>query len=113
MNGKFVLTAFTIIIILSGTCGGAICSEHQPQFEKTIVLGTGMPESMAQFSEIAGIYAEAFKRLGYGFRLLSLPGERSLVDANSGYTDGEALRASYLDPNVYPNLIRVSEPVKV
>jgi hypothetical protein len=35
------------------------------------------------------------------------------VDANSGITDGEARRASYLDSHEYPNLIRVLEPVKV
>jgi polar amino acid transport system substrate-binding protein len=68
---------------------------------------------MAHFQEIAGIYSEAFKRLGYRFTLVSLPGERSLVDANSGVVDGEALRISHLDSHKYPNLIQVLEPVKV
>ena len=113
LNPKFILKIFSILIFLMGIYGDAFCSENQPEPEKTIVLSTAMPESMSHFPEIAGIYAEAFKRLGYGFRLVSLPGERSLVDANSGVVDGEALRISQLDSNKYPNLIQVLEPVKV
>ena len=113
MNAKFILRIFSILIILMGNFGDVVCSENQPEPEKMIVLSTGMPESMSHFPEIAGIYSEAFKRLGYRFRLVSLPGERSLVDANSGTTDGDAFRASYLDSHEYPNLIRVLEPVKV
>ena len=78
-----------------------------------MVFSTVTPESVLYFSELSGIYSEIFRRLGYRFRLVSLPGERSLVDANSGATDGEALRISYLDSYKYPNLIRVSESVKV
>ncbi len=113
MQCKIILIILSIIIFSLGTYGNGICSENQQEPEKTIVLSTGMPESMSHFPEIAGIYSEAFKRLGYRFRLVSLPGERSLVDANSGATDGEALRVSYLDSHKYPNLIQVSEPVKV
>jgi hypothetical protein len=112
-KGKIILIILSIVILSLGTYGNGNCSENLPEPEKTIVLSTGMPESMAHFPQISGIYSEAFKRLGYRFRLVSLPGERSLVDANIGATDGEALRISHLDSHKYPNLIQVLEPVKV
>lgn len=59
------------------------------------------------------IYSEAFKRLGYHFKLVNLPGERSMVDANSAVVDGEAARIASLDSNKYPNLIRVEESIFV
>jgi polar amino acid transport system substrate-binding protein len=113
MKGKFILIIFSIIIISSGTYGDAICSENQQEPEKTIVFSTIWPESLSSFHEMFLIYSEAFKRLGYNFKLVNLPGERSMVDANSGIVDGEAARIASLDSHKYPNLIRVEESIIV
>ena len=113
MRGKFTLIIYFIIISLLGTFGDAICSEKQKEPEKTIVFGTIIPESISFFNEMSLIYTEAFKRLRYNFKLVNLPGERAMVDANSGALDGEAGRIAYLDSNKYPNLIRVTESIIV
>ena len=113
MSSKSVQILFTVMIIYLGAHGDAACAEKRTEFENTIVLSTIAPESLSYFSELSEIYSEAFRRLGYRFRLVSLPGERSLIDANSGVVDGEAFRISYLDPHKYPNLIQVSEPIRV
>jgi polar amino acid transport system substrate-binding protein len=113
MNGKFILIIFFLAALLLGTYGDVFCSENQPQSEITIVFATIFPESVSFYKAMSLIYTEAFRRLGYHFKLVSLPGERAMVDANSGFVDGEAARISYLDSEKYPNLIRVPEPVIV
>jgi hypothetical protein len=61
MSDKSVMIIVSVIIIFLGAHGHAASANMQKVFEHTIVLSTGMPESMAHFPEIAGIYAEAFK----------------------------------------------------
>ena len=113
MKEKSILIIFAIIVISSGIYNDAFCSDNQPQLEKTIVFGTVFPKSAPFFNEMSLIYTEAFKRLGYHFKLVDLPGERAMVDANSGVLDGEAARIGYLESDNYPNLIRVAEPIIV
>ena len=111
MNAKFILIVFSFLIFSSGTFGDAIGSENQPVLEKTIVFGTIFTDSIPFYNEMLLIYTEAFSRLGCNFKLKNLPGERSMVDANSGALDGEAGRIAYLDLNKYPNLMRVGESI--
>ena len=113
MKAKFILIVFSIIIILSAAYGDAIGSENQPEPGKTIVFSTMFTESLSSFHGMLFVYSEAFKRLGWNFRLVSLPGERSIVDANSGAVDGEAARVAHLNSDNYPNLIQVPEPIMV
>ena len=51
---------------------------------------------------------EAFRRIGWDFRLVSLPSERSLQAADNGEVDGEGLRVAGLGGQ-YPNLVQVPE----
>ena len=113
MKGKFILVIISAIIISLGTHGHAICADKPQEPERTIVLSTMIPESLSSFHEMSSIYTEAFKRLGYHFKLVFLPGERAIVDANSGVVDGEAARIASLNSNKYPNVIRVEEPIIV
>jgi len=56
------------------------------------------------------LLTEAFDRIGYKFSMKTLPGKRSLQEANKGAFDGEAHRFAGLnDNNDFPNLIRVPE----
>lgn len=57
---------------------------------------------------LAQLAEEACKRVGVGFKLVSLPSERSLLAANQGEVDGEGLRVAGLEEN-YPHLLRVPE----
>ena len=66
---------------------------------------------MAIFPQLETLYAEAFRRLGYEFKLISQPGERAMIDANQGTVDGEAARIMNIDTGAYPNLLRVPHPI--
>jgi polar amino acid transport system substrate-binding protein len=57
---------------------------------------------------LAQLAEEACKRIGVGFKLVSLPSERSLLAANQGEVDGEGLRVAGLEED-YPHLLRVPE----
>ena len=86
----------------------------------TVVFGTAMAESPVLTLTIStnntphdrkalqALSAEAFRRAGVEFKLISLPSERSLHLANQGEVDGEGLRIAGLG-NQYPNLIQVPE----
>jgi polar amino acid transport system substrate-binding protein len=52
------------------------------------------------------VLTEAYKRMGINLKVLYLPGERSLVNANNGETDGELYRRAGIEQG-YPNLLRV------
>lgn len=56
------------------------------------------------------IAREAFARAGVAIEVSMLPGERALVNANSGLDDGDLLRIPGIE-KAYPNLIRIPEKV--
>lgn len=57
------------------------------------------------FDIIAG---EAFRRAGLRLKLVKLPAERALINANAGIEDGDLSRIAGLE-KTYPNLLRVPE----
>lgn len=63
------------------------------------------PDGKGFLDAVAG---EAFRRAGVRLRLVKLPAERALLDANAGIEDGELNRIAGLEAQ-YPNLIRVPE----
>ena len=54
------------------------------------------------------VASEAFRRAGTKLRLVKLPAERALLNANAGIEDGDLTRIAGLETQ-YPNLIRVPE----
>lgn len=54
------------------------------------------------------LYTAAFAKLGYSVEIVRLPAERSLMNANTGVDDGDALRVAGIEKR-YKNLVRVSE----
>lgn len=52
------------------------------------------------------IVREAYRRLGRELEVQAMPGERSLLSANSGETDAELYRKAGID-KLYPNLLMV------
>lgn len=56
------------------------------------------------------VASEAFRRAGLHLKLVKLPPERGLVNANAGIEDGELTRIAGLEVK-YPNLIRVPEKI--
>lgn len=87
--------------------GGSPVAANQP----TLVLNdpTDVP-----FTTKAGdglfdiIVGEAFRRAGLHLKLVKLPAERALMNANAGIEDGDLSRITGLEKN-YPNLVRVPE----
>jgi polar amino acid transport system substrate-binding protein len=102
------------IALLSGVFGFsgiANGTEKNLQDNQTIVFTTIFPPNMPFFSNMSAIYTEAFRRMGYGFKLISQPGERAMIDANQGVVDGDAGRIMNIDREKYANLIRVPLPI--
>jgi polar amino acid transport system substrate-binding protein len=56
------------------------------------------------------IFAEAFRRIGREVRIIHLPAERAILQADQGMNDGTFLRIAGQEKN-YPNLIRVPEKI--
>jgi len=54
------------------------------------------------------VAGEAFRRAGVRLRLVKLPAERALINANAGIEDGDMSRIAGLEAR-YPNLVRVPE----
>ncbi|MGB9128071.1 MAG: transporter substrate-binding domain-containing protein [Thiobacillus sp.] len=54
------------------------------------------------------VAGEAFRRAGVRLRLVKLPAERALLNANAGIEDGDLTRITGLEAH-YPNLVRVPE----
>ncbi len=79
--------------------------------EPTLVLSnpTAPPLTNAQGTGfIDQLLQEAARRVGVRVRLVSLPAERGLLNANAGIEDGDSNRIAGLERD-YPNLIRVPE----
>ncbi|MBF0495177.1 MAG: transporter substrate-binding domain-containing protein [Deltaproteobacteria bacterium] len=56
------------------------------------------------------VIMEACKRIGVGVKIIVLPSERALINANEGIDDGNFARISGIT-SLYPNLVRVPEEV--
>ncbi len=88
-----------------------VTSPAQASNETTLTLSdpTEAPYTTAAadgfFDKIAG---EAFRRAGFKLKLIKLPAERGLVNANDGVEDGDLSRIAGLEKS-YPNLVRVPE----
>jgi polar amino acid transport system substrate-binding protein len=105
------LISVSLLLMTSGFPGSVNGAGKPQQENQTIVFTTIFPQSMSFFSKMSTIYTEAFSRMGYGFKLISQPGERAMIDANQGTVDGEAGRISSIDKKKYGNLIMVPYPI--
>ena len=113
LPGRFLvyLMIVSLLSIPSGMPQHAGAAENSLPENQVIVFTTILPTTLSFFSEISAIYTEAFGRMGYGFKLISQPGERAMIDANQGAVDGEAGRVVSIDQDKYPNLMRVPYPI--
>lgn len=85
----------------------------RPAHTQAIVLNTANdpPNSTDDQAGICDrIMSEAFRRMGIPLKIVRLPSERALINANEGVDDGNFARVEGLD-KLYPNLIRVSEEI--
>lgn len=94
-----------ILLILAGIVPAVTCaeptlilnSENEPPFST--------PERDGYIDVIA---TEAFRRAGLKLKLIKVPAERALLNANAGIDDGDLTRIKGLE-KIYPNLVMVPE----
>lgn len=95
-----------IASVFVGLAGGVMAAEPP-----TLVLNDTndppftRPDQSGFLDAVAG---EAFRRAGVKLKLVKLPAERGLLNANAGIDDGDLTRIAGLDAQ-YPNLVRVPE----
>jgi polar amino acid transport system substrate-binding protein len=82
--------------------------------DPVLVLATGAREPLVSLPGQPGfveeVAREAFRRAGYGLRVVLLPTERALLNANAGIEDGDLYRAAGFEKD-YPNLVQVPRPL--
>lgn len=77
----------------------------------TINTAASSPYTKPDMTGLADrIISEAFRRTGYEIKIVSLPSERALINANAGIEDGNFIRVAGLN-KLYPNLIMVPEKI--
>jgi len=89
---------------------GARAADPAVLFEPSVRISTLALESDPTSQAVAKVMLEAYRRMGMEAYIVSMPGERSLVSANSGETDGELYRKAGIE-KTYPNLVMVPVPV--
>ncbi len=96
------LAGLSLLLALSGT---AVADRPVLVLNDTNEPPYTTPERDGFLDAIVG---EAMRRAGFELRLLKLPAERGLINANAGIEDGDMLRIAGLEKQ-YPNLVRVPE----
>ena len=82
-----------------------------PTLAETLVLNNATAPPLTNDDKtgfIDIVVGEAFRRVGLELKLIKLPPERALKNANDGIDDGDVNRIAGLE-KLYPNLIRVPE----
>jgi len=103
---KTLLATWLAVMLVAGAGAGTAHADlpvlvlndtNEPPF--TTIDGTGFVDAVA---------GEMFRRAGVRLRLVRLPAERGLLNANAGIDDGDLVRIAGLEAH-YPNLVRVPE----
>jgi len=101
---KIIFKVYTLLLLAqSGYCLA----------ESVLTLSTyaGPPLSNSNQSGFYDqVLNEAFSRAGHKIKIIQLPAERSLINANEGIVDGDFVRISGLSA-LYQDLIRVPEKI--
>ncbi|MDH5184569.1 MAG: transporter substrate-binding domain-containing protein [Gammaproteobacteria bacterium] len=84
--------------------------------DKPLSLVTAAQPPLGSLANYTGILEkisrEAFRRIGVDVKVTILPGERALINVNSGIDDGDLFRAPGFESN-YPNLVQVPEKIGI
>jgi len=89
-------------------CWSLFCA---PAAAETMVLHSEPGEPLSNHEQtgfLDRVAAEAFRRNGLELKLVKLPAQRGLSNANAGIEDGELIRIAGIE-ETYPNLLRVPE----
>jgi polar amino acid transport system substrate-binding protein len=106
--GRSIVSSLLLVCV-------SVCRADPPVAANLPTLVLNNPTN-APFTTEAGdgffdiIVSEAFRRAGLNLKLVKLPAERALMNANSGIEDGDLSRIAGLEKS-YPNLVRVPEKI--
>ena len=95
-----------LAVILGFACGATAAREVLVLNNATAPPHTN-DDGTGFLDRVAG---EAFRRIGVELKLVRLPAERGLRNADAGIEDGEVVRVGGLEKE-YPNLLRVPEKI--
>jgi polar amino acid transport system substrate-binding protein len=100
--------------VLAGLAIALLTPAFAHAAEPVLALATGSREPLVSTPGRPGfaeeVAREAFRRAGYGLRVVPLPHERALLNANAGIEDGDLYRATGFEKD-YPNLVQVPQPL--
>ena len=97
-------------LMLAGVLGLALPATAEPACKIEIGSCHREPLSNARGTGVVDrIVVELFRRVGQSACISQLPCERSLLNANSGVSDGDILRVPSVIDERYPNLLVVPE----
>ena len=99
-------------VLLAVLCGMRL-SHAEEKGTEIIYIGSTFRAPLSSPDEkgiIDQLVKNAFKQIGREARIVHLPAERSLINANRGINDGDLLRVEGID-KLYPNLVRVPVPL--
>jgi len=96
------------VILSLLTAFSASADDMRPQV--TIAVPEPMVASASGIAAPVEIVREAYRRIGFDMKIMVVPSERSVRDANSGEADGDIVQPAGIESG-YPSLVRVPEPV--
>jgi len=105
-----VWSRWSVVLLLSVYwSGGAALARDKLVISTSVVEPYTTPERTGFIDRLV---AAVFHEVGVDVQIVVYPNasERSLLNANEGIDDGQALRVAGLE-KIYPNLLRVPEPV--
>ena len=102
----------SLLLLLYGVA--IICHAGLPNSTTLVLNTTGYPplSNDARQGFLDRVATQAFRRVGVELKIVKLPAERALLNANKHSIDGEICRIAGLQ-NVYPNLVAVPEEIMV
>ena len=109
MNHRNRITTVIIPTLLMAACFAIFVPKSLLAGEK-MVFSTVLPENSCRAKWYTLVYSEAFRRLGWELEFRQYPLKRGAYLANKGEVDGEPGRVADFN-TMYPNLIRVNEPL--
>lgn len=106
-----LLRATTLTSFLAGLLVVGVLASINPGNAATLILNnpTEPPYTNDDHTGILDrVIGTAFQRVGLTLKLVKLPAERGLINANAGIQDGDLNRIAGLE-KIYPNLIKIPE----
>jgi len=101
---------YKLVLMVGLVWMGFISSTATARETLVLAISSGPPYFNKEGTGFSNLLErEALNRVGYDVRFDTLSGERALLYANQGISDGEGDRVKGMQ-KLYPNLIRVDEP---